>query len=170
MTQMNQETKKLISSVTSVLMKKYGIKGYLSIKKLPLRNDVKYLVLNISEGKIDFLNAYLRNNPNRLNGEQHIHFIKQGNGSLHFYGVFSSDAADGTVEENGHSYIYSRPWSLEQFDGIAKKFLEEIIEAMNHGNENFNREEWVDKGIGWVPLVNIGWINGSEYKYNGDEA
>ena len=49
MAYMNQETKKAIAPVVKNILKKYGVKGTLSVRSHCT------LVLNITEGKIDFL-------------------------------------------------------------------------------------------------------------------
>lgn len=49
MAYMNQETKKAIAPVVKSIMKKYGLKGSMGVR------NHSTLVLNITEGKIDFL-------------------------------------------------------------------------------------------------------------------
>jgi hypothetical protein len=56
MAYMNQETKKAIAPVVKNILKKYGVKGTLGVR------NHSTLVLNITEGKIDFLKDYFRNN------------------------------------------------------------------------------------------------------------
>jgi hypothetical protein len=52
MAYMNQEKKKVIAAKLKPVLKKYGVKGSLSV-----RNHM-YIVLNVKSGKIDFFNDY----------------------------------------------------------------------------------------------------------------
>jgi len=53
MAYMNQEKKKIIASKLKPVLKKYGVKGTLSV-----RNHMS-IVLNVKSGKIDFVENYL---------------------------------------------------------------------------------------------------------------
>jgi hypothetical protein len=55
MAYMNQETKKAIAPVVKNILKKYGLKGTLGVR------HYSTLVLNITEGKINFLEGQDRN-------------------------------------------------------------------------------------------------------------
>lgn len=158
MSKMNQETKKKITPFVNEILKKYGVKGTLSIRSWPMLERCKIFTLNIKEGKIDFLNNYLSNKPKRID--------QYASGCLHFYQDFDPSFADGIHE--GTPFIHLRGWEINQFSGIAKDFLTEVQEAMNIGNEFIDRETFVDKGIGWQTHINIGYRK--EYKYNGKEV
>lgn len=58
MAYMNQEMKKAIAPVVKNILKKYGVKGTLSVR------NHSTLVLNITEGKINFCENYFRDSKN----------------------------------------------------------------------------------------------------------
>jgi len=58
MAYMNQEMKKAIAPVVKNILKKYGVKGTLSIR------NHSTLVLNITEGNINFCENYFRDSKN----------------------------------------------------------------------------------------------------------
>lgn len=159
MAKMNQETKKKILPYVNQILKKYGVKGTLSVKSLCSLERCKMLALNIKEGEIDFLNNYLSNKPEPID-----RFV---DGTLHFYEDFDPSFADGIHE--GIPFIHLRGWRMEQFSGIAKDFLTEIHQAMNIDNEFIDMKTYVDKGIGWQTYINIGNPYRKEYKYTGGE-
>jgi hypothetical protein len=118
---MNQEKKQKISSKLKPVLKKYGLKGSLSV-----RNHMT-LVLNVTAGSIDFVS-----NMNRVVGRQ----------------TFASDS----IQVNQY-------WYHEHFDGVAKKALREIIDAMNTDNHDRSdiRSDYFD--VGHYIDVNIGKWN-----------
>jgi len=121
MAYMNQEKKQKISSKLKPVLKKYGLKGSLSV-----RNHMT-LVLNVTAGSIDFVS-----NMNRVVGRQ----------------TFASDS----IQVNQY-------WYHEHFDGVAKKALREIIDAMNTDNHDRSdiRSDYFD--VGHYIDVNIGKWN-----------
>ena len=118
---MNQEKKQKISSKLKPVLKKYGLKGSLSV-----RNHMT-LVLNVTAGSIDFVS-----NMNRVVGRQ----------------TFASDS----IQVNHY-------WYHEHFDGVAKKALREIIDAMNTDNHDRSdiQSDYFD--VGHYIDVNIGKWN-----------
>ena len=92
-------------------------------------NNYSTLVLNIKSGKIDFFNNY-----NRIVGDHRDYLAKD------------------SMQVNTY-------WYQNHFDGEAKKFLSEVIEAMNDGNHD-NSDIQIDYfDVGWYVNVNIGQWN-----------
>ena len=92
------------------------------------------LVLNIKSGSIDFISNFNKTVSDRPGGFR-----------------------DGFVAEN---YIdVNTHWYHEHFDGKAKKFLSEVINAMNNGNHDNSdiQSDYFD--VGWYIDVNIGSWN-----------
>jgi hypothetical protein len=94
------------------------------------------LCLNIKSGAIDFIGNY-----NTVN----IDDPRYAN-----YGGFRP-AVD---------YIDVNPfWYQDHFDGVAKKFLKEILTAMNDGNHDNSDIQTDYFDVGWYVDVNIGRWN-----------
>jgi hypothetical protein len=125
---MNQDKKAALAPAIKAALKKYGVKGSLSV------DNYSSLVLTIKSGPIDFIQNY-----NQTVGQQPGGFR---NGS--------------PVEK----YIsVNKFWFHEHFSGKAKKFLSEVIAAMNVGNHN-NSDASIDYfDVGWYINVNIGKWN-----------
>jgi hypothetical protein len=100
MSYISQNEKKVVASRINPILKKYGLKGTLSI-----RHNMK-LVLKISSGPIDFIK----------NHNDHVDFIKNN---------YNQDGykVSGSVDVN----IY---WYTDHFTGVALEALKEIIPAM----------------------------------------
>lgn len=95
--------------------------------------DNRVLVLNVKSGVIDFIGNY-----NSVAGVRYIHDRFQP----------ASDYLD-----------VNRYWYNDHFDGDAKNFLNEVLEAMNHGNYD-NSDAQVDYfDVGWYVDVKIGRWN-----------
>lgn len=107
MAYMNQERKKVIASRVNPILKKYGIKGTLSVR------NHSTIVLSIKSGKINFVDNYLENAKFKRHYE-------------------SDDVAEARKEQlKKEKYIGVNPyWYEEQFSGVAKEFLEEVICAL----------------------------------------
>jgi hypothetical protein len=97
---MNQSDKAKLAPAIKAICKKYNIKASIAV-----RNN-STLVLNIKQGKIDFIGNYNEINSKKFR-PSHLPF----------------QAATGNIDVN----VY---WFDSQFDGIAKDFLSEIIPAM----------------------------------------
>jgi hypothetical protein len=109
MAYMSQGRKASLAPTIKSILKKYGVKGSLSV------SNHSGLTLTLSEGKIDFGDK----NPWQVN-----------------------------------TYHIDKQW-----DGIAQKFLSEIVSAMNAGNHD-NSDIMTDYfDVGWYVYVNIGKWN-----------
>lgn len=108
MAYMSQEKKKALAPAIKAILKKYGVKGSLSV------NHHSSLVLTLSEGKIDF----------------------------------------GTDRQNVNTYHIDK-----NFEGKARKFLSEVVDAMNVGNWNKSDISTDYFNVGWYVDVNIGKWN-----------
>ena len=134
MAYMSQEKKAKIAPVVKAVLKKYGIKGSLSV-----RNHLS-LVLTIKSGKIDFVENYIETDKNLFYGkkmdEDQINYIR-----------------------NNQSVDVNVYWYKEHFSGVALSFLKEVIVAMNNGNHDRSdiQSDYFD--VGWYVDVNIGKWN-----------
>ncbi len=127
MAYMSQEKKSKIAPKIKTILKKYSVKGTLSVC------NHSTLVLNIKSGSIDFIA-----NSNKVCGNDH-------------YQV----ARGFTPNTCGYSQV--NPYHFENhYDGKAKKFLAEIFEAMNDGNWDKSDIQSDYFNVGWYSDVNIG--------------
>ena len=105
MAYMNQEKKAKIAAALKVVLKKYNVKGNLSVK------NHSTISLTVKSGPIDFIQNFIqvaRAKPhvNRLDDKQAAHMQTK-------------------------QYLDVNPyWYEEQFNGTALKFLEEAFESM----------------------------------------
>jgi hypothetical protein len=104
MAYINQEEKKEIAAVVAPILKKYGVKGTLSIE------NHSTLVLTISKGSIDFIQNY-----NDIVSERAAYRNDQ------------FQPAENYLDVN----VY---WFDKHFTGIAKEFLAEIIPVLKGKN------------------------------------
>jgi hypothetical protein len=111
MAYMSQERKQQRAPIIKAILKKYGVKGSLSVR------NHSTLVLNIKSGKIDFIENYIGTN-----------------GSKH-YNVMSQDQID-YIRKN-KSVDVNPYWYQEHFTGKAKDFLKEVLDAM-YGSDYFD--------------------------------
>lgn len=108
MAYMSQERKASLAPAIKAILKKYGVKGSLSV------HNHSSLTLTLSEGKIDF----------------------------------------------GTDYHQVNTYHIDKFhEGKARKFLTEVVAAMNVGNHNRSdiMTDYFD--VGWYVNVNIGRWN-----------
>ena len=127
---MSQERKSEIAPKVKSILKKFGIKGSLSVR------NHSTLSLTLKSGKIDFIA-----NSNRVCGND-------------FYQV-----AKG-FKPNTSNYDSINPyWFHEHYDGDAKAFLTEVMEAMNNGNWDKSDIQSDYFNVGWYVDVNIGKWN-----------
>jgi hypothetical protein len=122
MAYMSQEKKAKIAPAIKAILKKYKVKGSLSV-----RNHMS-LVLNIKEGSVDFYSDYGTTPESR------------------------KDAEKFGIQVNPY-------WYQDHFVGKSKKFLAEIIPAMNAGNHNNSDAQTDYFDVGWYIDVNIGRWN-----------
>jgi hypothetical protein len=130
MAYMSQERKSEIAPKVKSILNKYGIKGSLSVR------NHSTLSLTLKSGKIDFIA-----NSNRVCGND-------------FYQV-----AKG-FKPNTSNYDSINPyWFHEHYDGDAKAFLTEVMEAMNGGNWDKSDIQSDYFNVGWYVEVQIGKWN-----------
>ncbi len=129
MAYINQDRKAQIAPVVKAVCKKYGVKATLSI------DNHSSLVLSIKSGKIDFIG-----NANKVCGANHAYVAK------------------GFTPAKDHLQI-NNYWYHDHFDGEAKKFLAEVLVAMNDGNHDNSdiQSDYFD--VGWYVNVNVGRWN-----------
>lgn len=134
MAYVSQDLKKSLAPKIKAVLKKYSIKGSLSV-----RNHMT-LVLNIKSGKIDFIE----------------NFIATAEAKPNFGKLHSNQSA--YIRKNG-SLDVNTYWYHEHFSGTAKKFLAEIITTMNNGNHDNSDIQTDYFDVGWYIDVNIGKWN-----------
>ena len=130
MAYMNQEKKAKIAPKVKAILKKYGIKGTLSVR------NYSTLCLNLKSGQIDFIA-----NSNRVCGDD-------------FYQV-----AQGFRPNTG-KYAQVNPYHYtSHYDGKALAFLTEVLTEMNKGNHDNSDIQTDYFDVGWYVDVNIGKWN-----------
>jgi len=127
MAYVSQEMKAKLAPAIKAICKKYGVKASIAVR------HHSTLVLNISQGGIDFIDNY-----NKLNS------AKSRPSHLPF------QPATGSIDVNTY-------WYHEHFSGVAKTFLTEIVDAMkgpdffDHSDiqsDYFHRSHYIDINIG----------------------
>ena len=101
MAYVNQEMKSKIAAALKPVLAKYGVKGSLSV-----RNHMS-IVLTLKSGKIDFIG-----NSNRVCGASHYQ-VSRG----------------FTPNTSGHCSVNTY-WYQDHYDGAAKDFITEALQAM----------------------------------------
>ena len=130
MAYMNQEKKAKIAPKVKAILKKYGIKGTLSVR------NYSTLCLNLKSGKIDFIA-----NSNRVCGDDYYQ-VAQG------------------FRPNTGKYCQVNPYHFKShYDGKALAFLTEVITVMNDGNHDNSDIQTDYFDVGWYVDVNIGKWN-----------
>ncbi len=127
MAYMSQEKKAKIAPRVKAILKKYGLKGSLSVR------NHSTLCLTVKSGKIDFIQ-----NLNRVCGANHFYMA---NGF--------KPVTDKYLHVNEYHF-------RDHFDGKAKQFLAEVLSVMNDGNHDRSdiMTDYFD--VGWYTNVNIG--------------
>lgn len=126
---MSQERKAQLAPKIKEICKRHGIKATISVR------NHSTLVLNIKQGKINFIENF-----NRVCGER-----------LQYTACGFTPATD---------HISVNPyWYHEHFDGKALNFLEEVLPAMNEGNHDNSDIQTDYFDVGWYVDVNIGQWN-----------
>ena len=125
MAYMSQEKKAKLAPAIKAICKRYGIKASLAVR------NHSTLVLNIKQGRIDFIGNFnnIAQNRNTALGPARL--------------------AENSIDVNPY-------WYQEHFDGRALKFLQEIMPVMNTGNHDNSdiQSDYFD--VGWYVDVNIG--------------
>ena len=129
MAYVSQDLKKSLSPKIKAICKKYGVKATLAVR------NHSTLVLNVSEGKIDFLNNWNKT-----------------------VGASSWYTRNGFTPAKDHLSVNTYHFK-DQFDGRAKKFLEEVVSVMNSGNWDKSDIQTDYFNVGWYIDVNIGKWN-----------
>lgn len=134
MAYISQERKQSLAPAVKAVLKKYGVKGTLSIR------THSSLVLTIKSGKIDFVENFIETDSKVLHGRK-----------------MSQDQID-RIRKN-QSVDVNPYWYHEHFSGKAKNFLKEVLTAMNNGNHDNSdiQSDYFD--VGWYVDVNIGRWN-----------
>lgn len=134
MAYVSQDRKQSLAPAVRAVLKKYGVKGSLSIR------THSSLVLTVKSGKIDFVENFIETDSKVLHGRK-----------------MSQDQIDH-IRKN-QSVDVNPYWYHEHFSGKAKDFLKEVLAAMNKGNHN-NSDAMTDYfDVGWYVDVNIGRWN-----------
>ena len=127
MAYVSQEMKAKLAPAVKALLKKYGLKGSLSI------HHHSTLVLTVSSGKIDFINNF-NTTCERIPRAEHLPF----------------QPAEKSIQVNTY-------WAHEHFSGAAKDFIVAAIDALkgpdyfDHSDiqtDYFHRSHYVDINIG----------------------
>ena len=127
MAYMSQDKKAKIAPVVKAILKKYGVKGTLSVR------HHSTLVLNIKSGSIDFIK-----NCNEVCGKDHYQ-VSRG----------FQPIKDGHISVNPYHY-------KSHFSGRALKCINELLVAMNAGNHDNSEPQTDYFDVGWYVDVNIG--------------
>jgi hypothetical protein len=130
----NQERKQEKSPAIKAILKKYNVKGSLSV-----RNHSTF-VLNIKSGSIDFVENFITTDSKVMHGrkmsQEQIEYIRKNN----------------SLDVNPY-------WYQEHYSGKALDFLKEIFDAMNEGNWDKSDIQSDYFNVGWYVDVNIGKWN-----------
>ena len=106
------------------------LKKYNVKASLSVRNHMT-LALNVKSGSIDFIGNFNKTVEAQPGGFR--------NGT----------PAEGSLQVNPY-------WFQDHFDGVAKDFLKEVLEAMNVGNWDKSDIQSDYFNVGWYVDVNIG--------------
>lgn len=130
MAYVSQELKAKLAPAIKAVCKKYGIKATLAVQ------HHSTLALNIKSGGIDFIG-----NSNRVCGSSHYQ-VSRG------------------FKPNTSGYCnVNHYWYKDHYDGVALKFLKEVISAMNNGNHDNSHIQSDYFDVGWYININIGSWN-----------
>jgi hypothetical protein len=130
----NQDRKQERAPAIKAILKKYGVKGSLSV-----RNSMSF-VLTIKSGSIDFIENYIKTDADKP------------------YGNKMSDDRIAYVRKE-RSLDVNTYWYQEHFSGKAVSFLNEVLAAMNKGNHNNSDVQTDYFDVGWYVDVSIGTWN-----------
>jgi len=109
------------------------LKKYNVKGSLAVRNHMT-LALNVKSGSIDFIGNFNKT-------------VEAQPG-----GFLNGTPAEGSLQVNPY-------WFQDHFDGKAKQFLKEVLEAMNDGNWDKSDIQSDYFNVGWYVDVNIGKWN-----------
>jgi hypothetical protein len=134
MAYMSQEKKAQIAPAVKAILKKYKVKGSLSVR------NHSTLSLTIKSGAIDFVENFIQTDANVIHGKK-----------------MSQDQIDWI--RKSQSVDVNPYWYHEHFSGKAKQFLREVLTAMNDGNWDKSDIQTDYFNVGWYVNVNIGSWN-----------
>lgn len=134
MAYVSQDLKKSLAPAIKAVLKKYGVKGTLSV------HNHSTLVLTIKSGSIDFIENFIKTDTDSMSGrkmsQDQIAYIRKNQ----------------SLDVNPY-------WYKEHFSGKAKSFLSELIPVMNKGNHNNSDIQTDYFDVGWYIDVKIGRWN-----------
>jgi hypothetical protein len=134
MAYMSQEKKAKIAPVVKAILKKYNVKGTLSVR------NHSTLSLTIKSGAIDFVENFINTGSDKSYVSQmtqdQINYLRKNQ----------------SVDVNPY-------WYHEHFSGKAKQFLREVLHAMNDGNHDNSDIQTDYFDVGWYVDVNVGRWN-----------
>ena len=134
MAYVSQERKQSLAPAIKAVLKKYGVKGSLSVR------NHSTLVLNLKSGSIDFIENFIETDSKVMHGRK-----------------MSQDQID-YIRKN-QSVDVNPYWYHEHFSGKAKNFLKEVLTVMNKGNHDNSDIQTDYFDVGWYVNVNIGKWN-----------
>jgi hypothetical protein len=134
MAYMSQEKKAKIAPVVKAICKKYGVKASLAVR------HHSTLVLNITQGPIDFVENYIETDKQKP------------------YAKYMDEDQIAYIRKN-RALDVNPYWYQEHFSGKALKFLKEVLTAMNDGNHDRSDIQTDYFDVGWYVDVNIGKWN-----------
>lgn len=105
MAYVSKEMKAEIAPTVKALLKKYGLKGTLSV------HNHSTLTLTISQGKIDFIENYIETDRNKP------------------YAKYMTEDQIAYIRKN-QSLDVNTYWCHEHYSGRAKEFLEQAVSAL----------------------------------------
>lgn len=135
---MNQERKKSLAPKIKEILKKYGLKGSLSV------NNYSTLVLTIKSGKVDFI-------ENRINCIDEV--IKNRGFDEYELDCLKSNRAIIEKNKNFNVNVY---WINEEYYGKSTSILKELHDAMMVGNHDNSDVQTDYFDIGWYTDIQIG--------------
>lgn len=129
MAYMSQEKKRSIHAKLKPILRKYGMKGTLSVQQHST------LTLTLSAGPIDFI-AY--RNPERF---------------------WENKPGVAAMLYDSYNLSINPFWYHEHFVGLAKQFLSEVLAVMNEGNHDRSDPMTDYFDVGWYVNVEVGRWN-----------
>ena len=131
---MNQERKAQRAPVIKAILKKYGVKGTLSVR------NHSTLTLNVKSGKIDFIGNYIKTDLAKHHGKK-----------------MAQDQIDNLLKKR--NLDVNPYWFHEHFSGKAKSFLTEVFAALK-GDDFFDE---TDAQIDYFHTSHYSYVNIGQY-------
>jgi hypothetical protein len=119
MAYMNQDKKKVIAAKLKPVLKKYGVKGTLSVR------NHSSIVLTVKSGSIDFIENYIATD------------------STNWHGVKMSPDQESYIRKN-KALDVNPYWFHEHFTGKSKAFLTEAFDALKSAGHYDNSDAQID--------------------------